>query len=301
MAENKRWEGARAWPVYLIAAALPISMAAVSISKVALVLFGLAVLSITMLRRQPMPALRRLISPIVILVMLAALAASLAYTDAPASGALIDLGKYGKLLVLLLIPALVRTRREALIALGCYVAAQTFVVLTSYLLAGGLMLPWVYKPERTSLATVFSSHLDQTIMTAGMAALCWHLRGEFPGRYGPRIAVALALLATVNAVFLLPGRSGHVALLTAASLAVFWAVPRRLRLLALLAPLLLVAAALISSHHFRERLSDVVTETRAYEQGDPTLTSSGIRINFWTRSLQAIRERPFTGYGVGSW
>jgi len=233
--------------------------------------------------------------------MLAALAASLAYTSAPYPQALTDLGKYGKLLVIPLILVLVRTRREALIALGVYVVAQTLVVATSYLLTAGLTLPWVPKISRTSAGTVYSSYLDQSIMTAGLAALCWHLRHEFPGRHGSKLAIGLALLCLLNVMFFLPGRSGQMALIAGVSLALFWAVPGRGRPLALLAPLVLVAGAMAVSPSFRDRLSAVVSESRAYQQGDQALTSSGIRLNFWQRSIEALGERPLTGFGVGSW
>jgi O-antigen ligase len=55
------------------------------------------------------------------------------------------------------------------------------------------------------------------------------------------------------------------------------------------------------SPHFRDRASAVVSEARAYSQGDPAPTSSGVRLNYWQRSVEAIAQRPLTGYGVGSW
>jgi len=63
--------------------------------------------------------------------------------------------------------------REALLALGLYVGAQVFVVVTSYLLSMDLALPWVPKPRamRLSIGSVYSSYLDQSIMTAGLAAV----------------------------------------------------------------------------------------------------------------------------------
>ncbi|MDB5875527.1 MAG: O-antigen polymerase [Ramlibacter sp.] len=287
----------------MMAAVVPISLAATSVSKLLVFLFGLVVLAVGLARHRRMPPLQQLRTPAVILLMLAALAASLTYTTAPGPQAMTDLGKYGKLLVIPLVLVLVRTRREAMIALALYGTTQFLVVLTSYLLSMGLILPWVVKDaaHRLSIGTVYSSYLDQSIMTAGLAALCWNLRHEFPGRLGRGLAIAVAAVCAVNVLFLLPGRSGQAALLAAMVLALFWALPRRAQPVALLGPLLLIAAAMAVSPSFRDRLTSVVSESRAYSQGDRSLTSSGIRLNFWQRSVEAIAEKPLAGTGVGSW
>ena len=297
------WESVRPWPVYLTAAMLPFSLAATNIAKVFMLVFAVVALGQAAVRRESLPVFLRLRTPLVIGVMLALLALSLAYTSAPLNDALQGLNKYSKLLLLPMVLLLVRHRREAVIALGAYIVVETFVVLSSFMLSAGLILPWVIKPlyVRLHVATVFSSHLDQTIMTAGLAALAWHLRNEFPGRYGPRLAVALVVLAIVNVLLLLPGRSAQVALLVAMSLALFWAAPGRLRPVAVLAPLLLVAVVMTGSPHFRGRTTAVITESMAYTQGDRAPTSSGTRLNLWHRSLQAIQEKPLAGHGVGSW
>ena len=303
MSEKSKWENLRPWPVYAMAASIPFSLAAANLSKFFMFIFGLAVLGLAIARRNPLPQLAQLRTPAVILLMLAALALSLAYTSAPPAEALNDFAKYGKLLVIALVPALVRTRREVLLALGVYIAAETFVVLTSYLLSMDLILPWVIKPRavRLSIGTVYSSYLDQSIMTAGLAALSWHLRGEFPGRHGRTVAIALVLLCAVNVMFFLPGRSGQVALLVALSMALFWLIPGAGKAAAVVVPPMVLAAAMAASPQLRERVSAVVTESQAYSQGDRAPTSSGLRLGFWRRSVESILESPVVGHGAGSW
>ena len=303
MSKRIRWESVRPWPVYLTAAMLPFSLAATNIAKVLMLAFAVVALWQAAVRREPLPVFLRLRTPLVIGLMLALLSLSLAYTSAPLRDALHDLNKYSKLLILPMVLLLLRQRREAVIALGAYVVVESFVVLSSYLLSAGLNLPWVVKPlwVRLYVGTVFSSYLDQSIMTAGIAALAWHLRNEFPGRYGPRLAITLVVLAVVNVLLLLPGRSAQVALLATMALALFWAVPGRRRPVAVLAPLLLVAVVMAGSPHFRGRTTAVITESLAYTHGDRAPTSSGTRLNLWHRSLQAIQEKPLAGHGVGSW
>jgi O-antigen ligase len=297
------WESLRPWPVYLTAAMLPFSLAATNLSKLLMVLFALVALGLAWARRQGLPSFANLLTPVLVALMLLALTLSLAYTAAPLDEALHDLNKYSKLLLIPLVLVLLRSRREAVTALGAYVVAETFVLLTSYLLGTGLELPWVVKPlsTRVIVTAVYSSYLDQSIMTVGLAALAWHLRADFPGRYGPHLAIALVALCAINVLLLLPGRSAQVALLVIMVLALFWAVPPRARPVALLAPLLVAAAVMALSPHFRSRSTAVVTESLAYSNGDRSPTSSGIRLGLWHRSLQAIQEEPLTGFGVGSW
>jgi len=295
----RSWETLRPWPVYMLAASIPLSLAATNIAKLLALLASVAVLAGAIRRRRPEPALARLRSVPVIVLMLGALALSLAWTTEPGPQALAHVVKYSKLLLIPAIVLLVRSPREAALALGLYIASQTFVVATSWLLYLGAPVFWV-PLQRNSVATVYSSYLDQTIMTAGFAAICWHLRHEFPGRRGAWVGAALAVAGLVNALVMLPGRSGHVAAIGVMSLALLWAVPPRWRIAALAAPVVLVALVMLLSPQFNQRLNAVVNEVKAYQHNDAH-TSSGHRLTFWSLSLQAIAERPLTGFGAGSW
>ena len=303
MSERFSWESLRPWPAYAVAASVPISLAATNIFKAVLFVFALVVLLLAMARRDRPAQLRTLRTPMAIALMLAGLILSLAYTSATLPQAAHDLVKYSKLLTIPLLLVLIPSRRHALIALGVYACAQSFVVASSYLLSMDFSLPWVYKTvvERTSEGAVFSSYLDQSIMTVGLGALAWHLRHEIPGRSGVGIGIAVAGLCAVNVLLLLPGRSGHVALLVVMTLSLFWVLPGRARPAALAAPLLLVAATLWLSTDFRDRATAVVSEAQAYQRGDEKPTSSGLRLSYWKRSIEAFAERPLVGYGVGSW
>ncbi|MBX3587429.1 MAG: O-antigen ligase family protein [Ramlibacter sp.] len=284
-----------------MAASIPVSLAAINVSKLLTLLVAGGALIGALWRKEHSAQLAQLRSVPVLLAMLAALTLSLAYTTAPWHDALGDIAKYGKLLLIPAVVVLIRTPREARLALGVYLGFQAFVVLTSWLLFLQVPVFWGSPTPRNSIATVYSSYLDQSIMTAAFAAICWQLRDKFPGRQGPWIAVALAAMAAVNVMVMLPGRSGQVALLGVISLALVWAVPRRWLVAAVMAPVLLAGAAMAVSPQFNERLSLVVSEISAYRHQQDATTSSGMRLNFWQRSLQAISQRPLTGFGVGSW
>ena len=290
----------RPLPVYFMAAALPLSMAATSISKLLLALTGLAIVLQAIARRETLPSLYQLSSVKLVFLMLGLLALSAAYTDATALQALGDWGKYAKLILIPLTVILLRTPAHCRAALVLLLASQTFVLLSSCALGLGWTLPWV-QADRNGATTVFTTYLDQAVMTAGYAALCWHFRSSVSNRWLTWTATGLALLAFFNVIFLLKGRSGHVAMLVVAALAVGWALPRKWRWMMFAAPLLAGLLALTTGSEFQDRMRLGLAETIDYAQRDDKSTSIGLRLNFWHRSVQAIAERPLTGYGVGSW
>ncbi|MBG9386865.1 O-antigen ligase family protein [Caenimonas aquaedulcis] len=287
-----------------MAASVPVSLAALNVAKALVLALGLALLASAVASGRPLERLRSVRSPWLVVAMLAALGASLAYTEVPVLTALPELAKYGKLLVIPLVLVLIRTPREASIALAIYGGAQCFVVLSSYLLSTGLQLPWVIKGEaqRQAVGAVFSTYLDQSIMTAGLAVLCWHLRDRFASRHARMAVGFVCALCALNVLFLLPGRSGHVALIAGLLMAIPAALPRQHRAKVLLVSAVVAITLPLAAPQFRERMAKVASESAAYVDGDRSPTSStGTRLNFWQRSLEAIGERPLTGYGVGSW
>jgi O-antigen ligase len=299
--ESSRSRSMLVWPVYGLCAFLPLSIAGISIFKLLTVLTALVVLVLALAQGRRIVELRSW-PTLLTLALLAALTASLAYTTVSVSEALAIIGKYGKLLLIPAIAILVRSRKQALLALGIYFVAQSFVLISSWLLFFGLPLPWV-TAERNAMAVVFSSYLDQAILTAGFAALAWHLRRDFPTRYGPMIAMALSALAVLNLLFALSGRSGQICLIAALAITVWWAMPRKLRPIAVLAPFVAFGLAMTLSSQFNQRYAAVFSEIQAYQlqsQGHKN-SSSGERLNYWNKSLQSIAEQPLIGHGVGSW
>lgn len=292
--------------VYLMAAAVPISMAATSVSKLLMIAIGLVTLVVSIARQHMLLPLNTFGTVKVTLLMLAALSLGIVHTEATLPNAFADLGKYGKLLILPMALILLRSRKACFNAFAILLVSQTFVLLSSYALGMGLSLPWVN--HRTDAITtvfgggaVFSSYLDQGIMTAGYAAMCWHLRGSFPGRWGQKVAIGLAVLAFLNVMVLLPGRSGQLAMVAVVALGCWWALPKQKKIYFLVLPVILLTLTATIPTEFKHRMSLAVSESLDYaKQGDKT-TSTGIRLNFWHRSVQAIAEKPWIGHGTSSW
>lgn len=285
----------------MAAASVGLSMALISIAKFLLFICGATALLWAHRTGGAGQRLARSLTPKVIMLILCVFAISLVWTDAPDVDALGSLAKYGKLLVIALLLALIRSKREALYALAAFALAQSFLLLSSWLLFAGVALPWATSNMAQNYSAVFSSYLDQGIISAVFAAICWHFRGFMPGRFGPRLAVFVAFMALFNVLFVLMGRSGHLVAIALVSLAIMWELPKRYRAVVLLLPFVLALGLFASSDKVRERLTLVETEMQAYSPQTAAVTSTGLRLTFWRSAAHMIAERPLAGFGVGSW
>jgi O-antigen ligase len=287
--------------ICLAAASVGLPIAIISIAK--LLLLGCVIAVPLLAKNLPKEgaSLTKAWTPPAVALALLAFALSLLWTVAPQEQALGSLAKYGKLLIIIVMMALIRERREALYALGAFAVSQLLVVASSWLLFVHLPVAWATSRTTLSHYTVFSGYLDQGIMSAVFAALCWHLRGLVPGRYGPQVAIAVAVASLANVFFVLAGRSGQVVGVAMLSLAIMWQLPKKYRIVVAVLPFLLMLALFVSSPTMRERLTLLKTEVQAYSPQQDTNTSSGVRLTFWRMATQLIAQRPLAGAGVGSW
>ena len=276
-------------------------MVFISISKLLLIVLGTGVLIFS--RRFPTPdrQLKGMGTPIAILLVLLAFAFSLFWTVAPQADALGSWVKYGKLMMTLLLVILIRDRREAMYALSAFAAAQVFLLGSSWMLFVHLPVPWATSRMALTEYAVFSSYLDQGIMSAVFAALCWHLRDVFPGRFGRSLAIIVAFAAVANILFVLMGRTAHVVSIVLISVAIMWELPKKYRPFMVLLPFLLAVGLFFTSSKVRDRMTLVQTEVLAYSTQRTADTSSGIRLDLWNTAVQSISEHPLGGSGIGSW
>ncbi|MBK9440095.1 MAG: O-antigen ligase family protein [Comamonadaceae bacterium] len=278
-------------------------MAWVSLAKLLLVTTGLVVLLMQLAKPRQSRAQVGCWTTYSILACVLAFAASLLWSDAATGLALAAFVKHCKLLVVLLLITLIRTAQEARVAMLIFLLGQGFFVVTSWAMAGGLSIPWASSDWATVSRyryVVYSTYLDQSIIFAASSAIFWHLRSLWP--QFRHLAALMAGLALLNTLLLLDGRTGYSVALTMITLAIMWALPKKMRLVAVvLAPALILTAATLSSGKVSKRLSDMVSESQSYAQKGDAESSSGFRLNAWKRSVQAIWLAPVTGHGVGSW
>lgn len=208
--------------------------------------------------------------------------------------------KHAKLLEVVLLAVLIRTPREARIAVTALVIGQVFLLLSSWALRVGIPVPW--QAASATANVVFSTYLDQSIMFATTASVLWHLRKE--GLWPAWLGAALAVLALANSLLVLEGRSGYLVALSALALAAMWAMPRRWRVPTLVAtPVLALAVLALGSAQVQERVTKILTESQRFAQTQEVreFDSSGWRLNAWKRSVQAFAQQPLIGHGIGNW
>lgn len=240
---------------------------------------------------------------VAILISLAGLLISILWTTATWGEAIHALSKHAKLLEIPLILLLIQTRTEATRAIACFLSAQIFVLLCSWLKLLDLTLPFPTQPSTLYQGLVFAEHLDQPIMLATAMAVGWHLRSQYAlGRFkGGAIAFVLLVLTIANVLFEQTGLTGYLVMVTLLGLAGFWALPKHNKYAIAAIPFLIAAAVAVMSPKVQDRIRLVWNESTSYQQADNIESSSGERLNYWYRSLQAISERPIVGFGVGSW
>ncbi len=286
----------------LAAASAGLSVAFISLAKVLLVVTTLFVLLNKRNRGvEGHSPLTGMMTPWLVVIILFSFACSLLWTSADLAGALGSLGKYGKFLVIPCLLLLVRTRREAAWVLGAFLGAQAFLLISSWLLFFDVPVVWASSREAKVSNAVFSSYLDQGIISAVVGAIFWHLRLLAPNRLVLYTAVLLSLLAFGNVFIVFTGRTGHLAGIAMLSLIVFWALPKRFRLASLLMPPLIFLAVYLSFDKVEQRFALVKEEVSAYSVRPESVTSFGARLNYWSASLKAITQKPLLGYGVGGW
>lgn len=286
-----------------VALGLPITF--ISLAKLALLLTLLVTLLLAWRRPPVAPALLANASTPAVLLALALLALSALWSSGSSEDAAVAFSKHGRLIMIPTLIYLTRSRREALIAVACFVGAQLFLLGSSWLLFLGLDLPWVTSNEAGNCefcsVAIHSSYLDQSIMSAVLAAVCWHLRVHLPARYRLWPALMVAVLALLCVFFIFQGRTGHLVALALLALALLWELPRRFKLAALLVPLLLLLGLALGSAKIGYGLAEMGRALQTSRASDDLHIRSGVRLDLWYRSLYAMAQNPWLGTGVGSW
>ncbi len=209
------------------------------------------------------------------------------------------LGKYLDLLFIPLFLALFQgaaTRARALFALAATLAViviLSFAIKLSGLPENSLILGHAGNP------VVFKQHLTHGILVAFGAFLFAQLAIHAATRRARLIWSSLAVLATLNVVLLIQGRTGYVVL---AALALYLGFAQfRWRGLAAALVLLAAIASVLAwvPGPLEQRLKQGVSELGEWRPGQATATSIGLRLEFYRNSIEIVREHPVLGVGTG--
>jgi O-antigen ligase len=211
---------------------------------------------------------------------------------------LLFLRKYNNLL---LIPILVtvfseeQDRRRGLLAFG---AALVVTLIASYGVAFGLIPTGGVITGAPDDPTVFKWRIPHNILMAFACVLFAELARTTPGRARWAYAV-LAVLAIINVVLMVKGRTGYVVL---AGLTLLW-IASNLRWKGLVAAIVLVVAGFTVvyqvSASFHARIKEAAAEAEQWRPGVATGTSVGIRLEFYRNTFEIVKRHPLLGVGTG--
>lgn len=217
------------------------------------------------------------------------------YSVAPHQDIFRQLFKSGILLCAAILISFFSETRWQQHVLNSFLAAMVFTLILSY-------IKYYYHPaflihSHCDKSSVFKDHIIQNflmVITAFIFIYRFLKRWRFRWIYG-----FFALAATFNAIFISRGRSGYfifaALLLYMTTLHFGW----RGFLGAFILTILLAGLAYYFSEEFRYRILAITDNIEHYRHGDAK-TSIGIRLQSIKNAYLLYKEKPWIGYGTGS-
>ncbi len=294
------------WLVVMIGFSVPISVALDNILLALVLLTAFASLGSTTHLSVNHPIARTA------LMLFALLLVAMAYGATPLSTAFALVAKYIDLLfipVFMLVLAEERKRRSARWA---FIVAMGVTLLLSYLVRFEWIAPmsWMQPYIEVANPAIFHSHITHNNMMA-FAAFLALLESRSARTRSSRLGWALfALLAAINVLFMVQGRTGYLILLALVGWFA-WSTLARYRyarglawdwrhgLVILAGMVSLGVVAYHASTRLHDRVAQVMAEYQAWSPGQGRTTSTGQRLDFYYNTLQIVRDNPLMGVGSG--
>ncbi len=222
------------------------------------------------------------------------------YSSGSQSDILFQLKKYSRLLFILPAITLLQDEKWQQRALMVFSASMLLVLFLS-LISVVWPLPFVLGTANGpgSSHHVFKDYIAQNLMMS-FFALFLAVKAQFASDFKSKVILfSLAALAVVNILFFVAGRTGFISLAFNAVVFLFFLPTTKKKLAGLLAIIFIVVITLQFSANFNNRLSIAVTEFKTQEKKE--LTSIGQRVEFFKKSMVLVQEKPFFGFGTGSY
>jgi O-antigen ligase len=310
---RNRWFGTGSYQLYLARIFALVTLCAVPVSTAGVNLGSGLVLLFAILSPEVWKTFRQLASSptsVAALLLLAALALSMTYTAASRDEAFNFLLKYRKLIflpVLFLVFYNSHETKWGKAAIWALFATLTITMVLTYTNFFGLTAVGpLHGNDPITKPWVFKDHISGGLMMAYLAYLSTGLARDARNRTGRWLLYLVALLALVNVLFVLQGRTGqavaiaYVAGYAIAQVAIFKHPTNRTRwIAATLSIVVCLGLVAYSATSKNSRLAETTTEISQFEVENIN-TSSGVRLEFYRRSLELMLHRPVAGYGVGS-
>jgi O-antigen ligase len=222
------------------------------------------------------------------------------YSSAPIRDIALDLGKYSKLLVLVLLLSVLKEEKWRRRCLSAFTFSMAFILFSAYA-SFWLDLPWS-KTRNQGFGedhTVVGDHITQNIQMCFFVQICFYKLLSTKSLTRKSLWIGMAILACFSMTFLSAGRSGYGLLAATLIFLSLFNSRWRYRALALAALMIISIATYHSSDILQQRVQKGLTEIR---QENPQLGSSfGSRIFYQKRTLSLALEHPILGWGSGSY
>ena len=283
------------YAVLLLILTIPFSTAITTVASILLVLFWLASAQF-----KNLPALyREQKAPFIAFLLFVYFIFGVSYSSATLSEAFRMAGKYRELiLITILIPFLAKDRFRKR-AVTSFEVASIVNLISSYALYFyhdydfNLLSNPDYSPS-------FKSSITHSLFISFFAFYCAHRAAQKSSHF--MIWVFLFLLSAHNLFFIVPGRTGQLIFFLLIVLFSFQKFSTKGILLSLLSGIIFLALFLGFSDK-SNRIVEGFNSTQAYLQGKEgdTSTSMAKRLTFWKYTSRMIAEKPWFGYGTGSY
>lgn len=221
------------------------------------------------------------------------------YGQGTTTEALYYLGKYLDVFFIPILICLFKEEKDRRRAIAGFMLAMALTLTLSYIIKTGIFSQNFLLQGTPDNPHVFKLHITQSIFMAFFAYLL-----AMKARYAesPRLRLAFALgaaLAAYNVLFMVQGRTGYLVLAVLLVYFCFDWLGRKGLAVALAVGLVMGVAGYYGAGTMQKRVKLVATEIAAWQPGQGSLTSSGLRMDYYTNSLTIIRDHPLFGTGTG--
>ena len=209
------------------------------------------------------------------------------------------LSKYLNLVFIPLFAVLLREAPLRRLALQAFAGSLVLVLALSYLVAAGVPFPHWLALGNAENPAVFKQYLTQNILLAFGAFLFAQFAISASTTRQRVFWAGAALLAAINVLLMVQGRTGHFVLVVLALYAGYeW---RRWRGLAVTATAMgiLVAALIHLPGVFQQRYGFATGDRASSPISQATQESNKQRMDFYRASLAILQEHPLIGVGTG--
>lgn len=229
--------------------------------------------------------------PLLASVLFLMLIVGVVYSVASTEESLDVLKKYRELLYFLVVLSLLKGRTDVSKYAENGFVAGCIVLLT----LSTLMYAGVLPNAKYGHSTVY--HITHSFFMALLAFWCLQnvvQRNRFRFLWG-----GVFVATSINLFYMVPGRTGMMVFIALMVLTILQRTKIRYIIPVTLLATSLVAVTYISSDNFSSRIQEAITEVRTYTP-NVSRTSLGMRFDWWKNSVDLIGEKPFTGFGTGS-